>query len=103
MSRMTSGFTVVEHPEFRVFMGGLKDPVARAAIVGRIKRVQAGNFGDWAPVGGEVNELRVDVGAGWRVYYVRRGRIVVVLLTGGGKKTQDKDIRRAKKLAAELE
>ena len=100
---MASGFTVVEHPEFKVFMGSLKDPVARAAIVGRVKRVQAGNFGDWAPVGGEVNELRIDVGAGWRVYYVRRGRVVVVLLTGGGKKTQGRDIRRAKKLAAELE
>ena len=100
---MASSFTVVEHPAFKVFMAGLKDSVARAAIVGRVKRVQAGNFGDWAPVGGEVNELRIDVGAGWRVYYVRRGRIVVVLLTGGDKKTQDKDIRRARKLAVELE
>lgn len=100
---MTSGFTVVEHPEFRAFMSGLKDVVARAAIVGRIKRVQAGNFGDWAPVGGEVNELRIDVGGGWRVYYTQRGRVVVVLLTGGSKKAQDKDIRRAKKLATEIE
>mgnify|MGYP001425778466 CR=1 FL=1 len=100
---MTTGFTVVEHPQFRAFMGSLRDAVARAAIVGRIKRMQAGNFGDWASVGGELNELRIDVGAGWRVYYVRRGRLVIVLLTGGAKKTQDKDIRRASRLAAELD
>lgn len=100
---MTPVHKVVEHPEFKAFMVRLKDPVARAAIVGRIKRVQAGNFGDWAPVGDVVKELRLDVGAGWRVYYTQRGRVVVVLLTGGNKKTQAKDIRRAIKLASELD
>lgn len=100
---MVSGFIVVEHPVFKVFMTDLKDPVARAAIIGRVKRVQAGNFGDWAPVGRDVNELRVDVGAGWRVYYTQRGRLVVVLLMGGSKKTQAKDIKRAKELAGKLE
>ncbi len=100
---MASTLKVVEHSQFKVFMARLKGPVARAAVIGRIKRVQAGNFGDWAPVGGDVNELRIDVGAGWRVYYTQRGRTVVILLSGGGKKTQQKDIRRAQELAAELE
>lgn len=100
---MASDFKVVEHPQFKAFMVRLKDPVARAAVAGRIKRVQAGNFGDWATVGGEVNELRIDVGAGWRVYYTQRGRTIVVLLTGGSKKTQHKDVRRAQELAADLE
>jgi putative addiction module killer protein len=100
---MASGFKVVVHPEFNAFMDRLKNPLARAAIVGRIKRVEAGTLGDWKPCGGNVNELRIDVGTGWRVYFTQRGRVVVVLLTGGDKKTQNADIKRARKLAAELD
>jgi putative addiction module killer protein len=103
MRGMATGFKVVEHPEFKAFMGRLKDPVARAAIVGRIKRAEAGNLGDWASCGGDVNELRIDVGAGWRIYFTQRGRVIVVLLTGGSKKTQGADIRRARKLSADLD
>lgn len=64
--------------------------------------MEAGNLGDWQPVEGEVSELRVHFGSGYRLYFVRRGRMIVVMLNAGDKSTQKHDIRRALKLAAEL-
>ena len=72
-------------------------------IVRRISRVAAGNFGDAKSVGGAVNELRIDHGPGYRVYCTRRGKAVVILLCGGDKRTQSKDIRKAKEIAETLE
>lgn len=74
---------------------GLRDKAAAAAVRVRIRRLQAGNFGDCKPVGGGVSELRVDVGQGYRLYYARHGAALVVLLCGGGKGTQQVDIRLA--------
>lgn len=71
-------------------------------IQARIDRMETGNFGDVQPVGKGVNELRVHYGPGYRVYFVRRGTVVVVLLCGGDKKTQQADIFKAKELAGEL-
>jgi putative addiction module killer protein len=71
-------------------------------IVRRIARVAAGNFGDVRPVGGGVSELRIDHGPGFRVYFVRRGESLVVLLCGGDKGSQARDIARAKVLAEEV-
>jgi putative addiction module killer protein len=71
-------------------------------IVRRIARVAAGNFGDVRPVGGGVSELRIDHGPGFRVYFVRRGASLVVLLCGGDKGSQARDIARAKVLAEEV-
>jgi putative addiction module killer protein len=65
--------------------------------------MQAGNFGDVKPAGEGVSELRIDYGPGYRVYFVRRGPVVIVLLCGGDKRTQNADIKRAKRLARELE
>jgi len=80
----------------------IRDTQARARILTRIRRLALGNPGDVRPVGGGVSELRVDYGPGYRVYYVRRGETTVVLLAGGNKNTQDRDITRALKLARNL-
>lgn len=81
---------------------GLRDRVARARIDIRIRRLSLGNAGNAKPVGDGVSELRVDYGPGYRIYFVQRGEVVIVLLAGGDKSTQDKDIRNAKVLAKDL-
>jgi putative addiction module killer protein len=78
------------------WLRGLKDRQARTRIEARIARVAVGNFGDTEPVGEGVFELRIDWGPGYRVYFARLGQVVVLLLCGGDKKTQQKDIDRAK-------
>ena len=72
---------------------------ARARITARIRRLSLGNPGDVKPVGSGVSEMRIDYGPGYRVYYVARGSTVVILLCGGDKRTQDRDINRAVELA----
>jgi putative addiction module killer protein len=81
----------------------LRDRVAKTRIDIRIRRLSLGNPGDMKPVGDGVCELRIDHGPGYRVYYVQKAEITVVLLAGGDKSSQDKDIRTAKLLASELE
>ena len=80
----------------------LRDRTARARIDIRIRRLTLGNPGDVKPVGEGVSELRVDYGPGYRVYFVQNADVLVVLLAGGDKSTQDRDIRLAKALAREL-
>jgi putative addiction module killer protein len=84
------------------WFAGLRDRVARARIDIRIRRLSLGNAGDAKPVGEGVSELRVDHGPGYRVYFIQRGEVVIVLLAGGDRSTQDKDIRTAKALAKDL-
>ena len=74
----------------------MKDKAAVARILARLARVRLGNVGDCKPVGEGVSELRVDYGPGYRVYFGQKGRTLVVLLCGGDKRTQDRDIRQAK-------
>ena len=80
----------------------LRDRHARARILVRIRRLSLGNPGDVRPVGDGVSELRIDYGPGYRVYFTRRGDTVVVLLAGGDKRTQQRDIEKAKELARNL-
>lgn len=87
---------------FAAWFEGLRDHQARARITARIRRLSLGNPGDVKPVGGGVSEMRIDYGPGYRVYYIRRGDVVAVLLYGGDKRTQDRDIARAVALAREL-
>lgn len=89
-------------PNFVVWLDGLRDIHARARIQARIERLAAGNPGDVEPVGEGVSELRIDHGPGYRVYFKRRGRALVILLAGGDKSSQSKDIRTALRLAREL-
>lgn len=89
-------------PEFTAWLDGLKDETVRGVIVARIKRLERGLMGDVQPVGEGVSELRIHLGAGWRLYFTQRGTQIIVLLVGGSKRTQKKDIQRAKALAAFL-
>ncbi|MCR9123499.1 MAG: type II toxin-antitoxin system RelE/ParE family toxin [Phyllobacteriaceae bacterium] len=87
---------------FRRWYEGLKDLRAQARIDARIRRVSLGNFGDVKSVGDGVSELRVPYGPGYRVYFVRRGDRIVLLLCGGDKSSQKRDIAQAKALAKEV-
>ena len=93
---------VRQSPEFEAWLLRLRDTVARAIIVRRIARVADGAFGDVKSVGDGVSELRIDHGPGYRVYFVRRGERLIVLLCGGDKGSQARDIARAKALAQEV-
>jgi putative addiction module killer protein len=88
--------------EFVRWFGRIRDREARARILVRIRRLSMGNPGDVAPVGEGVSEMRIEYGPGYRVYFVQRGELLVVLLAGGDKRTQARDIVRAKRLAQGL-
>ena len=88
--------------EFENWLDRLRDRSARYRIQARIDRLAGGNFGDFKLVGGGVQELRIDHGPGYRLYFIRRGNEIIVLLCGGDKASQERDIERAKKIAGEL-
>ena len=94
---------VLRTTEFIEWLTGLRDIQARARIAKRIDRIAQGNLGDAKPVGDGVGELRFDIGPGYRIYYARRGNVVVMLLCGGDKDSQARDIERAKNMAREIE
>jgi putative addiction module killer protein len=96
-------FSIRPHPQFTAWIEDLKDETVRGVIVARVKRLERGLMGDVEPVGDGVSELRIHLGAGWRVYFTQRGRQLIVLLVGGSKRTQKRDIRRAKELATMLD
>ena len=87
---------------FAQWLDNLRDIHARARVQSRIERLAAGNPGDVKPVGEGVSELRIDYGPGYRVYFTKRGRAVIVLLAGGDKNTQAGDIKIALRLARNL-
>jgi putative addiction module killer protein len=94
---------VVKTETFDGWLTDLRDRAGRARILVRIGRLQAGNPGDVRPVGEGVSELRVEFGPGYRVYFVQRGPLLILLLAGGDKSTQATDIDTAKRLAKETE
>ena len=102
---MVHNTTVIEIRETTVFsdwLRSLRDAHARTRVQARILRLKLGNPGDVKPVGEGVSELRINYGPGYRVYYVKSGPLLVILLAGGAKPTQDKDIKTALKLARTL-
>ncbi|AMN46906.1 addiction module antitoxin RelB [Steroidobacter denitrificans] len=90
---------LIKTATFDAWLSGLGDLAARARIQLRLDRLALGNPGDVKPVGSGVSELRIDYGPGYRVYYTQRGRVIAVILCGGDKRTQDKDIKQAIKIA----
>jgi putative addiction module killer protein len=96
-------FTVLQTQEFQDWLDALRDRRGQARIVARVRLAEAGNLGDWKPIGGEISEMRVAFGPGYRLYFTRRGSILIVMLAGGDKSTQARDIRRAQKLLKELD
>ena len=95
-------FEIRETPAYSAWFENLRDLRARGRITARIVRVSLGNLGDAKPVGDGVSELRIDHGPGYRVYFTRRGQSLVLLLCGGDKSTQERDIARATALAKDL-
>lgn len=92
---------VVTTSIFDDWFAGLRDRHAKARIISRISRIEMGNFGDHKFFSG-IGELRIDYGPGYRVYFVKRGEVLVILLCGGDKDSQGRDIRRALEIAKDL-
>ena len=94
--------TFLRSEEFDDWLMSLKDRIGKARIIQRLDTAAAGNFGDCEPVGEGVSEMRIHVGPGYRLYYVRRGEVVYLLLAGGTKSTQKRDIKYAIEMARTL-
>jgi putative addiction module killer protein len=92
---------LIRSATFDRWLSSLRDRRAIARIAARLDRLAMGNPGDVQPVGDGISELRIDYGPGYRVYFIRRGPVLIILLCGGDKASQDKDIRQAKALAEE--
>lgn len=96
-------FTIRQTQEFQDWLDGLKDMTAQLHIVARLRLAEAGNLGDWKPVGGEVSEMRIAFGPGYRLYFTKRQNVLIVMLAGGDKSTQARDVKRAQKILHQLE
>jgi putative addiction module killer protein len=94
--------TLLRSSDFDVWLSHLPDQKAKARILARLASATFGNFGDCESVGEGVSEMRIHVGAGYRIYYTRTGSTIYVLLAGGVKASQTKDIAKAKRMAREL-
>lgn len=92
---------LIKSDEFDRWLRALRDRNAVVRIAARLDRLAAGNPGDVKAIGGGLHELRIDCGPGYRVYFVHRGPVVVILLCGGDKSTQEKDIKKARAIADE--
>ncbi|MCX2897177.1 type II toxin-antitoxin system RelE/ParE family toxin [Pseudomonas mandelii] len=87
---------------FAHWLNALKDTVGKARILARLRAAEHGRFGDCEPVGGSVYEMRVHYGPGYRMYFTRRGEVFYLLLVGGDKSTQKRDIKRAIQMAQDI-
>lgn len=95
MSYSAGMFEVIQSDAFSAWLNGLRDRAAASRVRARLRRAALGNLGDAKPLREGVQEMRIDHGAGYRLYFTRHGHTVVILLCGGDKRTQDADIRRA--------
>ena len=96
-------YTFLRTKDFDAWLSALKNKVGRARIIHRIRSAEHGNFGDCKPVGRNVFEMRIHVGPGYRLYFTRRGEVVYLLLFGGDKSSQKRDIKRAIEIALDLD
>jgi putative addiction module killer protein len=95
-------YTILRTDVFAEWLDGLADEKAKARIAVRILSAEKGNFGDCAPVGDSISEMRIHYGPGYRLYFTRRGEVIYLLLCGGDKSTQKRDIKQAKGMLAAL-
>jgi putative addiction module killer protein len=96
-------YSVKRTEEFSSWLDNLKDRLTRQRLNARLRKVLLGNLGDVKPVGKDVFEMREHFGPGWRMYFIQRGPVLIVMLGGGDKSTQSADIAKAVKIAATLE
>ena len=96
-------FTIKRTDEFNSWLLGLRDGLTHRRLLARLRKATLGNLGDVKPVGEEVFEMREHFGPGWRMYFVQRGAVLIVMLGGGDKSTQAADITKAIRLAATVE
>lgn len=96
-------FQIKRTPEFSKWLGGVKDGLTQRRLIARLRRASLGNLGDVKPVGGGVFEMREHFGPGWRMYFIQRGDVLIVMLGGGDKSTQQQDIAAAQMLAKDIE
>ena len=99
---MRAMITIKQTDEFARWLSGLRDNWAKQKIATRLQRLKFGHFGDVEPVGGGLSELRIHEGQGYRVYFRQNGQEIILLLCGGNKKTQQRDISRAHEIMKEL-
>ncbi|NHN78588.1 putative addiction module killer protein [Azotobacter beijerinckii] len=95
-------YSIIETEAFSDWLSGLKDTITRMRLIKRLQRAALGNLGDVKPVGEGVFEMREFFGPGWRMYYVQRGDVLLIMLGGGDKSNQQRDIERAIQLSKEL-
>ena len=95
-------FAVLTTPTYNTWFSGLRDRQAQLRIVARLKRIELGNLGDAKALGGGISEIRLAFGPGYRLYFTKRGVEVIVLLVGGDKSSQSRDIKTARDLAKQL-
>lgn len=95
-------FTLLRTDEFDEWLSKLRDTKGKARIIARIRSAELGNLGDMEPVGEGISEMRVHYGSGYRVYLKKKGKALIILLSGGDKSSQTRDIKKAKALAAAL-
>ena len=95
-------YTVIETDTFEAWLRGLRDHTTRARLIARLRKASGGNLGDVKPVGEGVWEMREFFGPGWRMYYVQRADVLIVMLGGGDKSSQPRDILTAQTMAKEI-
>ena len=94
--------TFLRTRDFDAWLKALRDPVGRARVIARIRSAEAGSFGDCEPVGDGITEMRIHCGPGYRIYFTRRGKALILLLVGGDKSSQKKDIKLARQMVKSL-
>ena len=94
---------VQQTAEFVDWLDGLKDQRAQLRIAARLRLAESGNLGDWKSIEGALSEMRISFGAGYRLYFTRKANVLIVMLAGGDKSSQSRDITRAKRILKELE
>ncbi len=95
--------TIQQTEEFVKWLDDLKDQRVQLRIAARLRLAESGNLGDWKSIEGALSEIRVNVGAGYRLYFTRKANVLIVMLAGGDKSSQSRDITRAKRILKELE